>query len=61
MQSDQWFWCMLVNYNTPDQFHQHPTYSFYARRSQKRKKTLMTELYFLCFWDLRAQKLYIER
>jgi len=24
------------------QFHQHSTYSFYARRSQKRKKTLMT-------------------
>jgi len=34
------------------QFHQHSTYSFYARRSQKRKKILMTWLYFLCFWDL---------
>jgi len=43
------------------QFHQRSRYSFYARRSQKCKKTLMTWLYFLRFWDLRAQKLYVER
>ncbi len=36
------------------QFHQRSTYSFYARRSRKRKKILMTWLYFLRFWDLRA-------
>jgi len=24
-------------------------------------KRLKTQLYFLCFWDLQAQKLYIER
>ncbi len=43
------------------QFHQHSTYNFYARKSQKHKKTLMTQLYFLHFWDLWAQKLYVER
>ena len=43
------------------QFHKRSTYSFYARRSQKRKKTQMTQLYFLRFWDLQDQKLYVER
>ncbi len=44
------------------QFYQHSTRSFYARRYQKRKKILMTYLYFfLRFRDLRALKLYIER
>jgi hypothetical protein len=42
------------------QFHQRSTYSFYAPRSQKCKKTLMTQLYFLRFWDLQEQKLYVE-
>ncbi len=43
------------------QFHHRSTYSFYRRRSQKGKKTLMAYLYFLCFWDPRVQKLYVER
>jgi len=30
------------NYKTQAQFHQHSPYSFYACRSQKRKKILMT-------------------
>ncbi len=34
------------------QFHQCSTYSFYTCRSQKRKKTLTTQLYSLRFWDL---------
>jgi len=36
------------------QFHQCSMYSFYVRKSQKRKKILTTQLYFLRFWDLRA-------
>jgi len=36
------------------QFHQCSTYSFYACRSRKRKKILMTSLYFFRFWDLRV-------
>jgi len=51
----------IVKIVTWAQFHQHSTYSFYACRSQKHKKTLMTSLYFLRFRDLRAQKLYKER
>jgi len=42
------------------QFHQPSTSSFYVPRSQKRKKILMTSLYFLHFWDLRAQKMLIK-
>ncbi len=42
---------LIVNWG---QFHQHSTSSFYARRSQKFKKTLMTWLSFLRFWDLWA-------
>ncbi len=44
------------------QFHQHAlfTCSFYARRSQKRKKTLMTWLSCLCFWDLYAYNLLVN-
>jgi len=51
----------IVKIVTWAQFHQHSTYSFYACRSQKHKKTLMTSLYFLRFRDLRVQKLYKER
>ncbi len=42
---------------TVAQFHQRSMYSFYARRSQKRKKILMTYLYFftlLGFMSLKA-------
>jgi len=42
------------------QFHQPSVYSFYVHRSQKRKKILMTLLYFLHFWDLRVQKLCVK-
>ncbi len=41
-------------YDTWCQFHQRSTSSFYRHGSQKRKKTLMTKLYFLRFWDLWA-------
>jgi len=34
------------------QFHQLSRYSFYTRRSQKRKKILTTCLSFLCIWAL---------
>ncbi len=40
------------------QFQQCFTCSFYACRPQKRKKTVKS---FLRFWDLRSQKLLIER
>ncbi len=46
--------------NISYQFHQHSTSSFYVHRSQKCKKILMAYLYFLCFWDLDAQKLLIK-
>ncbi len=36
------------------------TQSFYLRRSQKRQKTLMTSLGFLCNWDLGRQKLLVK-
>jgi len=35
------------------QFHQRSTFSFYARRSQKHKKTVKLSI-FLHFWDLQA-------
>jgi hypothetical protein len=50
----------VIEFNTCSQFHQRSTYSFCALRSQKHKRTLMTKLYFLCFRDLQAQKLYVE-
>ncbi len=40
--------------NTSRQFYQHSTKIFYTRRSWKRKKILLTKLYFLHFRDLRA-------
>ena len=46
-----------VHFPTWCQFHQHSMSSFCTCRSQKRKKTLMTYLYCLCFCDLRVQKL----
>jgi len=36
------------------QFHQHSTYSFCARRSQKHKKYSQVISVFLRFWDLQA-------
>ena len=33
-------------------WHQHSLYNFYAHRSQKHKKTLMTLLSFLSYWDM---------
>ncbi len=42
------------------QFHQHSTYSFYAPRSRMRKKGSQILSNFLCFWDLRVQKLLVE-
>ena len=41
------------------QFHQQFTCSFYAPRSQKRKKTVKSSS-FLCFWDLWAWKLHVK-
>ena len=43
----------FFSHPTSNQFHQHFTLSFYACRSQKRKKTLNSSC-LLCFWDLRA-------
>jgi len=42
-------------------FHQCSTYSFYARSSPKRKNSSQVVIIFLRFWDLRTQKLYVER
>jgi len=40
---------MYTDIATWGQFHQHSRYNFCTRRSQKRKKILMTQLYFLHF------------
>ncbi len=42
--------CLLLSW--PGQFHQHFSSSFYAHRSQKRKKYSQVVSLFLCFWDL---------
>ncbi len=42
------------------QFHQRSTSSFYACRSQKRKKRQSSCQSFLGFWNLRGQKLVIK-
>jgi len=39
---------------TRGRFHQRSTYSFYTRRSQKRKNTVKSSISFLRFQDLRA-------
>jgi len=41
------------------QFNQHFMCSFCAGGAQKRKKTVKLSV-FLCFWDLRPQKLHID-
>jgi len=46
---------LIENSVTRAQFHQHFMYSFYARRSQKRKKILMTWLYFNTFEIYKCQ------
>ena len=47
--------------DTRGRFHQHSMSSFYARRSQKRKKSCLTWLSFLHFWDLRPAFALVER
>jgi hypothetical protein len=42
-------------------FHQHSMYSFYAGRSQMRKKDCQVISVIWRFWDLRALKLHVER
>jgi len=51
----------IVKIDTWSRFHQCSSYSFYARRSRKRKKYSKVISIFLPFWDLWAQKLYVER
>jgi len=43
------------------QFHQHSTSRFFGAQIPKAQKRLTTWLSFLRFWDLRVQKLLVER
>jgi len=53
---------LLVELFSRVRFHLHFTSSFYARRSQKCKKTLANWLtVFLHFWNLRMFKLFINK
>ena len=56
MQHKRWKFLITI---TRGQFHQHFTHSFYARRSQKRKKTVNLSC-FLRFQDLRTLKLRVN-
>jgi len=50
-------WCILEVIRC--QLHPHSKSSFYVLRSRKRKKTVTLSI-FLCFRDLRVQKLLVE-